>query len=301
MRKTLAAVSFCLLLSPLAGSADTSLYSSIRLGITTTDDSDATLTSHSSRFGVRAVREIGHGNAVFGRYEWAVDASDGVISNVTASTDGNGNVSISNGEAARLSYVGFKGKWGEVQLGAIWSAYFNIAGAKGCAQFTLGCNSPMSFRLADSVGYAGRVGDLTLEGTVRLRDGVDRTQFGVGYDIQNFGVFVAIDNEDDVNDRIGLAFTYDLDNIELKALLTSDEPAQAADSEHVSLTAAYLRGHHQFIGELQTIDSDNDLNDDDILMLGYVYRGIANTRLGVALQTRDIGGDISRLYIRHDF
>lgn len=294
MKKTLTAAAVGAMLTPFAAMADAQLYSRIALGLDFSDQDEGSIGNQSSRFGIRASRDIGGGNKVIGRYEWGVDAAKADI------TDGN---TDSPKTARRLSYVGFSGGWGNLEFGTVWSPYFNFAGAKGCDPFTLACNSDMTFRLTESITYNGTFGGFGVGALAQFNDGVARTQFGVSFDIAGFGVAAAIDDVDGGETTTGIALTYDIAGIGLKYLMTNLDTAD--DTQH-AVTAVYSNGPHKITGEFWTADS----NSEDIAMVGYLWTGIPKTQLGVAYQNfakdSDVTGEpadegIVRLYLRHDF
>ena len=246
MKKTLTAAAVCAMLSPVAAMADASLYSRIALGIDVAG-AEESLENSGSRFGIKASRDIGGGNSIIGRYEFGVDGSQAIVGG------GNGN---------RLSYIGFKGGWGEIQVGSIWSAYFNKVGAVGCDPFTLACFSSMSFRLVDSIGYSGSFGGFGVEATAQfgdedgddLGDGITRTQVAASYDIAGFGLSAGIDSDDaGGTDRTGIGIKYGIAGVGLKALITTtDSDASNDDLEELAITLSYGAGPHSVTAEIWT-------------------------------------------------
>ncbi len=300
MKKVLTCIAMCTILSPGVSSADALVYSRIALGIDIAGE-EQSIENSSSRFGIRGSRDLGRGNSIIGRYEFGVDGSS---------------ANLSPDDANRLSYIGFKGRWGEVQVGSVWSAYFNKVGALGCDPFTLGCFSEMTLRLPDSIGYSGIFNGVGVEATASFGesdaneaggdaqdDGIAQTQLALSYDIAGFGLSIGFDSNDKTGakySRTGVAIQYDIADVGFKALLTSTDQDAGSDIDEIAFTVSSGAGPHSVTAELWISEQDNA--DDDGTMLGYLYKGIPKVQLGLAYQTQDsVEDDRVRLYLRHDF
>ncbi len=66
---------------------------------------------YGGRFRFSGEEDVGNGNTVFGKYEFATDASEG---------------ELRTGKRTRLGYVGIKGGFGSLSLGTRWSPYYNV-------------------------------------------------------------------------------------------------------------------------------------------------------------------------------
>lgn len=132
------------------------------------DDQTETCTQedYGGRFRMAAEEDLGNGNTIFGRYEFAVDASDGTLQ--------------AGGKAQRLAYVGIKGGFGEFSLGSRWSAFYNVV------------SSPVDWTKA--FGGTWRAG---------IEKGGFRQHNSLFYKIEGFQAMVTV-AEDDANEDIDI-------------------------------------------------------------------------------------------------
>ena len=120
MKKSLTALAVAAGLgAPFVAVADADVYGSVRIAVqNVNDDGVATygqdegfgLFSPASRLGFRGEEDIG-GLTAFAHYELGIDAT-----------------SMSIADSDRLSYVGLRGDFGEVQGGRVWSAWYDYIG-----------------------------------------------------------------------------------------------------------------------------------------------------------------------------
>jgi len=105
--------------APFVAVADTDVYGSVRIAVQNVNDDGAAtygqdegtgLFSPASRLGFRGEEDIG-GLTAFGHYEFGIDAT-----------------SMSLSGADRLSYVGLRGDFGEIQGGRIWGSWYEYIG-----------------------------------------------------------------------------------------------------------------------------------------------------------------------------
>jgi len=317
VRNATLAYGLCALLFPLfpvVAMGESLLYSRIAVGVDIAGE-EQTLENSSSRFGFRGARDLGGGNSVIGRLEFGLDGSS---------------ANLSPADQNRLSFIGFKGAWGEFRVGSIWSAYFNKVGARGCDTFTLACFSSMTLRLADSIGYSGSYGRLGVEATASFGesdlqtrpdpddptgdpivvtgdfedDGIAQTQLAFSYDFGGLALSLGIDNNDRTTDnyfRTGIGAQFRLADLGIEALITTTDPqASNDDIDEFALTLDYRFGPHSLTSEVWALE--HGAVSDDAIMLGYLYRGIPRVQLGLAYQTQDsVEDDRLRIYLRHDF
>ena len=92
--------------------ADVSVSGSIRTGVEYTG-SEWQVADNFSRLRFKASSDLGNGQSAYMNYEFRVNSAQG---------------SIVTGDTQRLSYVGIKGDWGSLSLGAQWSTAFNTVG-----------------------------------------------------------------------------------------------------------------------------------------------------------------------------
>jgi len=110
-KKLIAAAIAGALATPLAV-ADVAVSGSVR-GAVKYDGSSWTMGNAGSRLRFKANSDLGNGQSAFVNYEFGVDSGQG---------------SIQTGKTSRLAYVGIKGDWGQLSLGAQWSTMFNVVG-----------------------------------------------------------------------------------------------------------------------------------------------------------------------------
>jgi predicted porin len=110
-KKLIAAAIAGALATPLAV-ADVAVSGSVR-GAVKYDGSSWTMGNAGSRLRFKANSDLGNGQSAFVNYEFGVDSGKG---------------SIQTGKTSRLAYVGIKGDWGQLSLGAQWSTMFNVVG-----------------------------------------------------------------------------------------------------------------------------------------------------------------------------
>jgi len=186
--------------------ADTKVYGRVRLAAVCADDGttdDCGLQNGSSRFGIKASHEISDGLTAFGHYEFGVDADVGRIGNADKTTN-------------RLSYVGVKGGFGEVSLGARWSPMYNyITGPIDPNNYIGGTSNngvgyASSFRRADTVNYKNKFGPAAMHVQLVMADGdagndaVDEFQIGGSFKAGMVDLGLAYQDTTDVGSVIGV-------------------------------------------------------------------------------------------------
>jgi predicted porin len=186
--------------------ADTKVYGRVRLAAVCADDGttdDCGLQNGSSRFGIKASHEISDGLTAFGHYEFGVDADVGRIGNADKTTN-------------RLSYVGVKGGFGEVSLGARWSPMYNYITGPIDPNDVIGGTSnngvgyASSFRRADTVNYKNKFGPAAMHVQLVMADGdagndaVDEFQVGGSFKAGPANIGLAYQDTTDVGSVIGV-------------------------------------------------------------------------------------------------
>jgi len=171
--------------APMAVQAEGSIYASARVGIHSIDNTDSagvssddniSISSYSSRFGMKGETDLGNGMTGFGKYEFSV--GDGA-------TLGGG----------RHHIVGLKGSFGKVTLGKTYFPFYNhVVGP---------LDTPWAGSGYAMIGYTGRTGN-----TISWDSAAGAVSFGVGVQMG------AIANDEDI-DAIEAGLTLPLGDMNL--------------------------------------------------------------------------------------
>ena len=220
------------------------------------------LSTISSRLGIRYDKDIGFGMAVHGRYEFSAVTDREADSQGDALSD------------VRIASVGFSGDFGRVDMGNLWSAYFNTVGTLISPTYTMGAmvyatigDGP--FRSSNTIKYTGEVGPVNFQFDWRLRDeGSDGIEDGTGQvEALNSGYGFGVTFSP--MDRLTLAVAYD-------------------NEQDVANT-----GNNLTLGEpLVYIERDTSINPNGVVSVEQGRRADAQD---VALSESDDGGNVSRL------
>jgi predicted porin len=188
--------------------ADTTLYGRLRVAAVCTDDGstdDCGVENRSSRFGIKASHEISDGLTAFGKYEFGVNADEGVL----------GNNAANDKTTNRLSYVGVKGGFGEVSIGARWSPMYNHVTSPVDPNNYVGATwqdvgFATDFRKPDTLNYKNKFGPAAVHVQVQMADGdpgsdaVDEYQIGGSFDAGMANVGLAYQDTTDVGSVVGV-------------------------------------------------------------------------------------------------
>ena len=161
MQKKLIAVAVAgLLAAPVA--ADVAVSGSIRVRMDY-DGNQWQVKNSGSRLRFKASSDLGNGQSAYMNYEFGVDAGTG---------------SIQTGTTKRLAYVGMKGDWGSLSLGAQWSTMFNVVGTyidKSVVYGGLGYwgNGSGPYRMANSIAVSTDVGGFSISADAQMPSGGD--------------------------------------------------------------------------------------------------------------------------------
>ena len=167
MRKTqIAAAVAGALVCPFA-IADVTVSGSIRTGIEY-DGSDWRIVDNDSRLRFQASSGITNGQSAYMNYEFRVDSAQG---------------SIVTGENQHLSFVGIKGEWGSLSLGAQWSTTFNTVGTFIDRSFRYGgaALECVQYRMTNALMLSTQLGSLSLMADAQMNangDSLDRATVG---------------------------------------------------------------------------------------------------------------------------
>lgn len=106
-------------ISAIAQEKEVSFYGSLRAMVETADHENGdNFKDALSRIGVTGSHDLGNGLTAFGTYELKVDVAEGELGSETSSD-------------ARVAKIGLSGDFGTVQVGRMWSAFYNAIGYAG--------------------------------------------------------------------------------------------------------------------------------------------------------------------------
>ncbi len=226
--------------------------------IDTDEDTVVGLRNISSRFGVRGAQDLGNGLSVVYRYEFGVDST------VADVQDNN-----------RLSYVGFKGGFGQVIMGRVWSAAFNHVGTIMDPSQNIGgdaYNGP--YRTSNTISYSGNAGPVALQFDVVVDDANENSDgadaFGIGGTFSTgaitvAGAFNSTDggNADDT-DFTAIAAKMDLESLWVGGGWTSTDDGSDDETTGIALLAGGSSGDFSWWASVEDI-SDDDSGDADAI------------------------------------
>ncbi len=207
-KKLIAAAIAGALATPLA-IADVAVSGSVR-GAVKYDgaSSEWTMGNSGSRLRFKASSDLGNGQSAYMNYEFGVDSGLG---------------SIQTGKTSRLAYVGIKGDWGSMSLGAQWSTMFNVVGTyidKSNIYGGLGYwgNGSGPYRNANSVAVSTNIGGFGISADAVMSSGGDDIDAGtIGTNINVGAVSVGLAHGDHSNgkDMTGIGASINLAGIGL--------------------------------------------------------------------------------------
>jgi len=183
MQKKLIAAAVAGALATPVAIADVAVSGSIRTGVEYTGTEWA-VSDNYSRLRFKASSDLGNGQSAFMNYEFRV-VSD--------------TAQVNTGATQRLSYVGIKGDWGSLSMGAQWSTLFNVVGTfvdKSNRYGGLGYwgGGGGQYRMADSVYVSTSLGGLSVSGDVQMANGgddLDRATIGANLGIGGVAIGAA--------------------------------------------------------------------------------------------------------------
>jgi len=158
---------------------DVEVTGSIQVGVGYID-SEWQVSNNESNIGFGASSSLGQDSSVFMKYQIGVDSAKG---------------SIETGDNKYLSFVGIKGPWGSLSIGAQWSTLYNTVGTFiDQSEFFGGESYQGQERMKDSIVFTHRSGSLFVQSDVQLdSDAKDLDRFSVGtiYEIGKVSVGLA--------------------------------------------------------------------------------------------------------------
>jgi predicted porin len=184
---------------------------SIRTGVEYTG-SEWVVADNFSRLRFKASSDLGNGQSAFMNYEFRVNSAEG---------------SIVTGDTQRLSYVGIKGDWGQLSMGAQWSTLFNTVGTFIDPSHRYGGvgywgNGGGQYRMKESVYLSTQLGGLSVSGDLQMNPGgddLDRFTVGGLMSIGGLSLGAAYQDNGD-NDFTGIAGAINLAGVGLSGGFT---------------------------------------------------------------------------------
>jgi len=164
MQKKLIAVAIAGALATPVAIADVAVSGSVRAGLKYSgSDKEWTVANNGSRLRFKASEDLGNGQSAYMNYEFGVDAAKG---------------SIQTGTTKRLAYVGIKGDWGSLSVGAQWSTLFNVVGTYMDPSNTYGGlgywgNGETQYRMSNSVHFSTDMGPMAIQADAQMSSGGD--------------------------------------------------------------------------------------------------------------------------------
>ena len=199
-KKWLAALSSALM-TPVT-MAEVAISGSIRSGIEHTG-SDWQVIDNDSRLRFQFSSDLADGQNAYMNYEFRVNAAQG---------------SMVTGDKKLLSFIGVKGDWGSLSLGAQWSTAFNTVGTFIDKSFWYGGSSLecVQYRMNHSVMFATSLGGLSLMADAQMDTSggtLDRSTVGGLFSNGTLSVAAMYQHADD--DCLGVAGGLSLGHVDL--------------------------------------------------------------------------------------
>jgi len=199
-KKWLAALSSALM-TPVT-MAEVAISGSIRSGIEHTG-SDWQVIDNDSRLRFQFSSDLADGQNAYMNYEFRVNAAQG---------------SMVTGDKKLLSFIGVKGDWGSLSLGAQWSTAFNTVGTFIDKSFWYGGSSLecVQYRMNHSVMFATSLGGLSLMADAQMDTSggtLDRSTIGGLFSNGTLSVAAMYQHADD--DCLGVAGGLSLGHVDL--------------------------------------------------------------------------------------
>lgn len=267
---------FTSLITPVA-MAQTTVYGKGHISVTSIDDaagSAISVTSHSSRFGVKgSVKKEGSSEVIY-KLEWQVDMAD-------KSKSSNDHIK------ARSQYIGLKGGWGELHLGRDDSPY-KKAGKKTVEFF--------SDTFADYNNIVDKGQDVRANNAVSFS-----TKAGPG--TFSFMYAAGDDNTTDENtsDMTSIAYNAKIGAVALSLANQTINKSAINDETGTKVVVGYSINKASQIGFLyETVSDDASLDDKNILVSFKQKLGKDAIKLAYGSKDQGLANDATMLAIAYD-
>ncbi|MBN4080454.1 porin [Beggiatoa alba] len=294
------------LAAPMAAQAAPKLYGHLQAELTDFDKAGTNTLqiddNKRGRIGIKGSEDLGGGLKAIYKFEWQVDT--------TKANPNNGN---------REAYVGLKGGFGTINMGAVKSPYKYFGGVKydifvgtnleargngGMIKNETGLGAKFGSNsfLTDSISYQTKLGSATLWAAYAMSEtdpGKDDLVLGVKVKLGSNGeVFVAQSGVDDAtttakgdNTKIGGSWKFGSSKI-MAQLETGDNDGDAAkDNDTMFLAYHFKMGKTTIVAQLGEVDFDASTSSDiDYTALGVVYKMSKKTRVFAGIRSTDVDG-----------
>lgn len=263
------------------------------------DDGNWDIKNHSSRWGVRGSEDLGNGLSAIYQMETQVRAD------------------VHNGSdfSGRLAWVGLKGGFGAVKLGAQWSPYYNVTGRTDVfnsvwfngAMYPSGTfrkNDALVYETPDSISlFKGEVmlnmdgQTLDDDGNSTSEDSIDEYNLGANFNIGPAGLGVAyLDNRVSDQDQWAVTGGVDFAGFNIAALYEDVDEVGDAWSGLVQ----YAFGNNIVRGAYGQLDQDEG-DKIDTWALGFQHNLSSRTRVWAEYEDVEDSSSQFNIGMRHDF
>ena len=244
------------------------------------DTNSTEVDTYSSRLGLRYNGSVGGGLTVHGQYEFDV------VSDRENSGDGDAINDV------RVATVGVSGDFGRIDIGNLWSAYYNkIGGNLDTMDMIYSTIGQGPGRTSNTIQYSNAFGAVDLMVDLRLLGDESRAEaepntdgFGVGISftpIANFSLSLGYDREDQADGseltRSGVAGSYNFSGITVRGgwqqletegatVLTSDATSYyVSASGAVDANTSWIVGYAEGEALQSSVGGSRDPNSDELI------------------------------------
>ena len=269
MQKKLIAVAIAGAMATPVAVADLAVSGSVRAGLKYTGSSkEWTVANNGSRLRFKASEDLGNGQSAYMNYEFGVDAAKG---------------SIQTGTTKRLAYVGIKGDWGSMSIGAQWSTMFNVVGTYMDPSNTYGgSNYGGGYRMSNSVHFSTDMGPMAIQADAQMSSGgddLDKATIGTTMSLGDVQVGAAWQDNGD-NDITGVGGNMSLAGVSVNAGyldINNTSTAYSVNGKLMGVTVGY---------------DEIDTSDDAVIWGNYKIDlgGGANFRIEISNDGTDTSG-----------
>ncbi len=264
------------------------------------DSDDIGFVDQGSRVGFQGNQSFGEFTG-FGLIELGVDASE------------------QNADAGvRLGYVGVSGNFGILSVGSQWSAWDTYVGGSDTNFVSEGNWQNGTGRNGNTVKYAGRIGQLSVEadavivgkgdadpitGDAANSGLLDEMQLALGYTAGGITVNAALIERDGGTNGYqgggslyGARISYDAGPVTLSFAVAQDDAQFGDNTEEttgIKLRASYVTGANSFLAVVTTADNEAAANQPLGVAVGYQHD--LSQRSRVALELSSVDPDIAGL------
>ena len=237
MQKKLIAAAVAGALATPVAIADVAVSGSVRGSVQYDGaSSEWSMKGAGSRLRFKSNSDLGNGQSAFVNYEFGVDSGGG---------------SIQTGKTKRLAFVGIKGDWGTMSLGAQWSTMFNVVGTyidKSNIYGGLGYwgNGSGPYRNANSVYLSTSIGGFSISADTVMSPGtgddLDAATIGTNINVGGVSMGLAYGDHANGNNMTGIGASISLAGIGLSGGYTDVDnvgSGMGVNAKLAGITLAY--------------------------------------------------------------